>query len=146
MALIILSAFGACTTPQISYKESEKRLTALIDDGIAAGFGTRQRPSKPEPFQNVCPLNRFETKEGELAVYLYEFPIVLLGDESGSFLESVAAHWKSSGFDLEPDDSQPNISGSYASSRDGFHLHVFINQASGLAIVEGTGPCTRKAI
>ncbi len=122
----------------MTYEEAASEMRRLVDQGLMKGLRQQEQLPKSELYDLGC-----DEPDHIYPAYDYHFPLDLVGPDPDSFVVRVENYWKSEGFQLDQVDADPGINDTYATSPSGFNLHVFVNRNTGMALVEGSGPCVQ---
>ena len=147
VAMLLALVTPACSflpgrDSDVSYMESEKQLTVLVDEAMSRGL-KGNLPERGDVRQKDCQNADLAPTEEVYPVYEYHFPIELLVDDPEEFVRVVESVWKNHGLTIDQDNNTPGVTGSFATG-DGFSLEVFVNRNSNMAKVGGSGPCASR--
>lgn len=143
LVLVTSVALAACGMNRgLTEAETTARLKVLVDGGLAAGLEPQQLAIESHEETDACERSIF-SNDGISHVYGYQFPVELLAPAEDAFVDEVGRYWQSQGLLLDADRESDGIRSLFAYSKDGYNLQVMVSHRSGIALVEGSGPCIK---
>lgn len=151
LVLVVLAlafAWPACRPPflgsEITYGEAKDELERLIDGGLASGLNQRENSLVALEEEDSCERSIFAPAEGVTPVYAYHFAYEPLEPDVDKLVDGVTSYWEAQGLQLDPSEPEPGVRSVFATSNDGYSLEVFVNRGTGMALIQGSGPCVAE--
>lgn len=123
-------------------EEANQRLIFLVDAALDAGLQGKPRP-EPIPLDYHTCTDALLGPLGDVRpVFDYTFPLSVLGDDAGSFVERATDTLEAEGLRITSlDDERGYLR---FASNENFNLKISALRTTGEVIIGGSGPCVAK--